>query len=150
MANVRFDRRHTYSDALKGDSGTIYFTTDTKDIVLDGNSYSTRRVPNTTLSITEVDGKYIVNVTGVDAIRDPGEYLCYSGETISTESTTLFKLTIVWLGTVYKQIIYPNLGVSDLNPATDYIYRIVNVSNDGTTFEDWVVVKDDHSVNWID
>ena len=150
MANVRFDRRHTYSDALNGDSGTIYFTTDTKDIVLDGSSYSTRRVPNTTLSITEADEVYTVKVTGVDAIRDPGEYLCYSGETISTESTMLFKLTIVWLGTVYKQIIYPNLGVSDLNPATDYIYRTVNVSNDGITFDDWVVVKDDHNMNWID
>lgn len=150
MANVRFDRQHTYAEALAGNSGTIYFTTDTKDIVLDGSSYSTRRVPGTSISITKNDDdSYTTKITGIDAIRDSGEYLCYAEENLSNISTMLFKLTVKWQGTEYKQIIYPNPDVSDLNPATDYIYRTVNADNTGIT-SDWIVVKDDHNVTWND
>lgn len=39
MAYVNFNRTKTLQDAVSGNSDTIYFTTDTQDIVMDGQTY---------------------------------------------------------------------------------------------------------------
>lgn len=148
MAEINFSRSKTLEEALRGDPNTVYFTNDTRDIVMNGDSYSTRRVFNTSLVVSHIEDEYTATVSGVDDLREPGEYYCYSGSPADSTNVSCFRCVITWEGTGYVQTIYPLVTFEGLNPATDYIYRTAYVSNSGTTFSDWVVKKDDHNIYW--
>lgn len=148
MAEVKFSRAKTLDKALTGDPNTVYFTTDTKDIVMGGDTYNVRRVFWTSLEITQQeDDSFVIEVTGVDDIKDPGEYRCYTG-TPAEINTEKFLLTVTYLGTDFTQTIHSLVDIDGLNRSSDYIIRTGSVSNNGTVYNEWKIVRKDCEIYW--